>query len=176
MGGGLTCPSYNCYFSTRVAYFQDCGSGSLSNVYDAEVKYRSLEGSSRYGSLQELGAVGLIDSDLAKGEKHGYRFELVATPNSFEAHATPMIYGRYGFKATGRHSYYINEKRLLTNVDKKGAKAGPEDEPVGEQLPPDNQFDRSRRSEFRIVPRVLRGGPVNRALDSLRGVIYDSIS
>jgi len=50
-----------------------------------------------------------------------------------------------------------------------------------------NRFDRSRRSEFRKVPSVLRGGPVNRGvrrssqragvllrlgLVNLRGILY----
>src|SRR5687768_10760689 len=65
---------------------------SVMLIRVAEQNFRSK--SSRYGTLKDLAEAGLINSQLASGEKHGYRFELSAERDSFVMVAFPLKYPR----------------------------------------------------------------------------------
>lgn len=68
-------------------------------------------------------AAGLLDPELADGERNGYRFRMVivggsdvGAPAQYELSATPAIYGR-----TGRLSFFRDASGKLHAADHKGA-------------------------------------------------------
>ena len=68
-------------------------------------------------------SAGLLDSELAGGERNGYRFRLVivgasdlGAPAQYELSATPAIYGR-----TGRLSFFRDSKGKYHAADHRGA-------------------------------------------------------
>ena len=58
-------------------------------------------------------------------EKYGYRIDLIAAANKFEATAVPVEYGK-----TGRLSYFIDESGVLRAGDHGGGAATIADQPV----------------------------------------------
>ena len=80
---------------------------AITTIHTAEVQYYSSFG--RFASsLQELGppasgadgpaAAGLIERDLASGEKGGYKFTLAVTPTGYSISAVPSVFGTSGSK------------------------------------------------------------------------------
>jgi len=80
-------------------------------------------------------AASLVDADLAKGEKGGYKFryrivpsESAQTPEDqnklagYEIAATPTAYGKSGVR-----SFFLDSTGALRGADLKGAVAGPEE-------------------------------------------------
>ncbi|MGB6199528.1 MAG: hypothetical protein WA871_09515 [Candidatus Acidiferrales bacterium] len=80
-------------------------------------------------------AANLIDSDLASGEKGGYKFRYRIVPSAaatttedqnklsgYELAATPVAYGK-----SGTRSFFLDSTGALRGADKKGAVAGPGD-------------------------------------------------
>jgi hypothetical protein len=68
-------------------------------------------------------AAGLLDADLATGQKNGFSFRYVVlggstlgAPAQFELAATPLTYGR-----TGRRSFFRDSKGGLHGADRQGA-------------------------------------------------------
>ena len=55
-------------------------------------------------SLDELFQVGLIDEKLSKGEKSGYRFQILQSSQNCEVIAQPIS------RSTGKKTFYISEK------------------------------------------------------------------
>ena len=99
---------------------------AIRTLHTAEVQYSSQYG--RYAkSLSELGppesgergdsASGVIQPDLAPGEKGGYKFTLSGNGASYMIHAEPAL-----CKATGEHAYYTDETMIL-RVSKDCAEA-----------------------------------------------------
>jgi hypothetical protein len=77
-----------------------------------------------------INAAGLLDADLAKGAKNGYRFRYViagasdvGAPAKYELSATPLQYGR-----TGRSSFFRDSNGVLHAADHQGA-VGSETDP-----------------------------------------------
>ncbi|PYT96407.1 MAG: hypothetical protein DMG38_23975 [Acidobacteria bacterium] len=75
-------------------------------------------------------AAGLLDSELAKGEKNGYAFRCViagasdlGAPAKYELSATPQKYGR-----TGRRSFFRDSNGGFHAADRQGA-VGAETDP-----------------------------------------------
>jgi hypothetical protein len=116
--------------TTKIAVQEASAFSTILSLYEAEKKFQSQNENKQYGSLKELAEAGLIDTELAQGQKKGFRFEVVLGDKSFEAYATPLIYGRYGFTATGSRSFFVNEKNILTNADKQGERAGLSDKRI----------------------------------------------
>ena len=78
-------------------------------------------------------AAGLLDSDVAKGDKNGYAFRYViagasdlGAPAKYELSATPLRYGR-----TGRRSFFRDSNGVLHAADRQGA-VGRETDPKAE--------------------------------------------
>lgn len=68
-------------------------------------------------------AAGLLDSDLATGQKNGYAFRYVivgastlGAPAKYELAATPLQYGR-----TGKRSFFRDANGVLHGADRRGA-------------------------------------------------------
>jgi len=103
--------------------------GSLRTLQSAEITYASTYGGSYTSSLAELGlpargmqpsasAAGLIDSALARGTKHGYRFDYQPGPrdehggiNSYTICARPIDRGDH------RNSYFADETGVIRVTD-----------------------------------------------------------
>jgi len=90
---------------------------AIQTLNTAQVQYYSQFG--RYArSLTELGppahgdanasAANLIPADLAAGEKHGYKFTLTATPQSYSIQAVPTVFG-----ATGSRTFYTDQSLII---------------------------------------------------------------
>ncbi len=105
---------------------------ALKKIADALEAYRQ-----KFGRLPEslanLGpplhgdangdGAGLVDSDLATGQKNGYAFRYVivgastlGAPAKYELAATPLQYGR-----TGKRSFFRDANGVLHGADRRGA-------------------------------------------------------
>src|SRR5262245_49832591 len=100
---------------------------SLRSIGQAELLYFNTH-QGRYGTLQDLSADHLIPSELAAGEKSGYRFTVRLIERSgsgqptYEANAVPVTYG-----TTGKRSFYLNEEAVIRQADKNGSEATAKD-------------------------------------------------
>jgi len=127
---------------------EDIAIADLRSVAEAAIAYRNA-----YGILPEtlaaLGpappggvspdAAGLIDGDLAAGEKDGYSIRYFIVPptdyapgedsgkaSNFAVASTPKEYGK-----VGRRSFYLDLSGVLRGADKKGAVATASDPRIG---------------------------------------------
>ena len=94
---------------------------AIRTVHTAEVQY-----SSQYGrfatSLTELGppasgnanaaAADLIHSDLAAGEKQGYKFNLSASSGGYQLTAVPTVFG-----TTGNRTFFSDQTMVIREND-----------------------------------------------------------
>ncbi|MDQ3917643.1 MAG: DUF3352 domain-containing protein, partial [Acidobacteriota bacterium] len=96
---------------------------ALDNIADAEREFKDEKKKERYGTLEELFGEKLLEPDLLA--RLGYRIELSAAGDHFEAAATPKNYGK-----TGRRSFFVNEDATVRGADHKGRPASAEDPPV----------------------------------------------
>jgi hypothetical protein len=96
---------------------------ALRSVAGSETSFKSDKGDGRYGTLEELLSESLLNKDLL--ENYGYRTELIASGDRFEATAVPIDYG-----TTGRLSYFIDESGVLRAGDHGGGAATVADQPV----------------------------------------------
>lgn len=95
----------------------------LRMVASAEDRYKASEGKGNYGSLERLIASKMIAKEPL--EKYGYRIEVTASGDHFEATATPVEYGK-----TGRNSYFIDATGVLRGGDHGGGAASLGDKPM----------------------------------------------
>jgi len=65
-------------------------------------------GSPTGGGAPSPSAAGLIGSDLASGEKQGYRYVLSEKPGGYVIIATPITYG-----TSGSRSFYSDETMII---------------------------------------------------------------
>jgi hypothetical protein len=93
----------------------------LQMLASAEASYKTTEGA--YGSIEMLAEKKLLQKDVF--DKYGYRFEVVASGNGFEARATPAEYGK-----TGKRSLFIDQSGVVRGDDHGGGPASVADKPV----------------------------------------------
>ena len=106
-----------------VATNEATAKGTLRTIVSAEATYQATEGNGSYGTIDQLIAQGLIRKDLF--EKQGYRIEVTASGERFEARAMPLEYGK-----TGKLSFFIDESGVMRGGDKGGGPATVADSPV----------------------------------------------
>src|ERR1035438_10904457 len=102
---GVPLGERNVYRSRMYAH-ETAALKALQTLNTAQVQYNSQFG--RYArSLTELGpsASGLIPPDLAAGERQGYKFNLMGTPESYSIQAVPTVFG-----STGTRTFYTDRK------------------------------------------------------------------
>ena len=99
--------------------------GVLRTVVTAQETFKSTRDDGRYGSLEELSAAGLFDKDWL--QSRGYKLDLTASGDRFEATAVPIEYGK-----TGLLSYFIDNSGVLRGADHGGGAATISDNPVPE--------------------------------------------
>lgn len=95
----------------------------LRVVANAEATYQSTGGKGSYGSLDKLVEAKLVVRETL--EKYGYRIEVTASGNQFEATATPAEYGK-----TGKLSYFIDQSGVVRGGDHGGGAASASDKPM----------------------------------------------
>ena len=95
----------------------------LQMIADAERSYKEQSKNGPYGSMDELLEAKLVDRELM--EKYGYRFEVTASGNQFEAVAMPREYGK-----TGKRSFFIDQTGVVRGDDKGGGPATIADKPI----------------------------------------------
>ncbi|MGA2038083.1 MAG: prepilin-type N-terminal cleavage/methylation domain-containing protein [Bryobacteraceae bacterium] len=94
---------------------------AVKTIHTAEVQFQSQYG--RYAvSLTELGppasgapnssAADLIGSDLANGEKQGYKFTVSAVAGGYTVNAVPVQYG-----SSGSRSFYSDQSMVVREND-----------------------------------------------------------
>ncbi|MDQ2856079.1 MAG: hypothetical protein M3R68_07100 [Acidobacteriota bacterium] len=95
----------------------------LHMVASAEATYQSTAGKGSYGSFDKLIEAKLIARD--RFDKYGYRIDLNASGNQFEATATPVEYGK-----SGRRSFFIDQSGVVRGGDHGGGAASASDKPM----------------------------------------------
>ena len=100
---------------------------SLRTITSAEMTYISTAGDGNCGDMKELGEQRLIDSVLASGQKHGYKFTVVKAANgACELHATPLQPD--GVAKSGTRSFYVSSMDWeIRAANKNGAPADKND-------------------------------------------------
>lgn len=91
----------------------------VMTICKAQVLYSVTKGQGEYTDLPTLGALGLIDSTLASGQRGGYVFssQPIASQVSapmFDVTAKPVVIGRFG---TGNRSFYSNETMVVYEAE-----------------------------------------------------------
>lgn len=105
----------------RMQAFEASALKSISTIHTAQTQYYSQFGKFA-ATLTELGppssgnanaaASDLIPSDLAAGEKSGYKFTLQATPLGYSVNANPVAFGN-----TGSRTFYSDQSLVLRAND-----------------------------------------------------------
>jgi hypothetical protein len=93
----------------------------LQMIANAEASYKVDAGG--YGSLDQLTEKKLVSREMF--EKYGYKFEVIAGGDQFEAIATPLEYGK-----TGKRSFFIDQSNVVRGDDHGGGAATAGDKPV----------------------------------------------
>lgn len=88
----------------------------LKRILDAEKVLYSKE--RRYGTLEELDSIGIIDAGLVRDLNLHYRLEVKLNGSAFEVLATPIRYER-----EARMSFFEDASGQIRCADKRGAEA-----------------------------------------------------
>ena len=96
----------------------------LRMISSAEETYQATAGNGSYGSLAQLVEAKLI-GPKEMFDKYGYRFEVSASGDHFEATATPVEYGK-----TGKRSFFVDQTGVVRGDDHNGGPANAMDKPA----------------------------------------------
>jgi len=107
------------FFNTRMLVNEQEAADLMSTIIGSEFIY-STRMQGKLATLEELVKMGALPDELAKGEANGYRFQIKisADGRAYEAHATPLRYGR-----TGKLSFYADADSGVRAEDKRGQPA-----------------------------------------------------
>jgi hypothetical protein len=95
----------------------------MHNLANAEATFKSTQGNSGYGTLDQLVSAGLFSTEML--EKYGYRIDVTASQDKFQITAVPIEYG-----TTGKLSFFIDESQILRGGDHGGGAATADDQPI----------------------------------------------
>jgi len=93
---------------------------ALQMIVQAEKEYKSGPGKGSYGSLEVLVKQGGFPREML--DKYGYRFDVTASGDHFEANAVPNEYGK-----TGRRSFFVDQSGIVRGDDHLGGPANAAD-------------------------------------------------
>jgi hypothetical protein len=96
----------------------------LRMIASAEATYKETEGKGSYGSLDQLVEAKLI-GPKEMFDHYGYKFEVTALGDHFEATATPVEYGK-----TGKRSFFVDQSGVVRGDDHNGGPANALDKPA----------------------------------------------
>jgi hypothetical protein len=97
--------------------------GGLSMIANAEKSHKDNEGKGSYGSLDDLVKQKLVQKEFL--EAYGYKFEVTALGDHFEATAMPVEYGK-----TGKRSFFVDQTGVVRGDDHGGGPANALDKPA----------------------------------------------
>lgn len=105
--------------ASRRAANEGSAISSLRTLYGAQATYLSTVGSGNCGEMNQLRSAGLIDENLASGNKSGYKFELAFDDKKRDCYvyATPQT------SSTGTRSFLVGSDGLIHAAKKNGARA-----------------------------------------------------
>ena len=91
----------------------------VQTIGKQQVLYSITSGHGKFADLATLGSKGLVDSNMATGNKGGYVFASTpingeGMPSMFDTTAHPSAVGNFG---TGNRSYYSNETGVVFETD-----------------------------------------------------------
>lgn len=96
----------------------------LRMIASAESTYKETVGKGSYGSLDQLIEEKLI-GPKEMFDHYGYKFEVTASGDHFEATAMPVEYGK-----TGKRSFFVDQTGVLRGDDHGGGPANALDRPA----------------------------------------------
>lgn len=99
--------------------------GSLRVLYSAEETYQATTGNGHFGTVDQLIEEKLLSKDMF--DRSGYKFDITATADQFEAVAVPREYGK-----DGKRSFFIDKSGVLRGDDHGGGPATIADKSVQE--------------------------------------------
>lgn len=123
----------SCSFYGDAAGNERCVIQNLRTFHGAQMTYQATTGTGNYGTLAQLFAAGIINSNMASGTIYGYTLtlqtvnQLPNAPAFFSLKATPVIYG-----VTGTRSFYIDVQGVIRGADKQGLPADETDPPIND--------------------------------------------
>jgi hypothetical protein len=95
----------------------------LQMIANSEKVHKDNEGKGSYGSLDDLVKQKLVQKEFL--EAYGYKFEVTALGDHFEATATPVEYGK-----TGKRSFFVDQSGVVRGDDHGGGPANALDKPA----------------------------------------------
>jgi hypothetical protein len=101
------------YFSVEPLRNESKAIRHLQDIGIAQLQYYATKGKGDYTDLETLGRQGLIDKELASGEKDGYIFISNPFPKSKTFSSMYDIVAKPKLTAPGIHSFYSNETYLI---------------------------------------------------------------
>ncbi len=96
----------------------------LRMISSAEATYQETAGNGSYGSLDQLVEAKLI-GPKEMFDNYGYKFEVTASGDHFEATAVPVEYGK-----TGKRSFFVDQSGVVRGDDHNGGPANALDKPA----------------------------------------------
>lgn len=109
-----------------LAQNEDEAASMLRNLYYSQMQRFATDDKHTYATLDQLMKEEAV-SPSSEWEKIGYRVEMSASGEKFEATATPTQYG-----TTGLQSYFIDETGVLRGADNGGHRATASDKEVAQ--------------------------------------------
>lgn len=115
--------------ASRRAANEGSAMASMRKISNAEATFQATHDT--YGTLEQLAEAGLIDGDLASGQRHGYKFKItiipagLSYPMGFEGVGVPLKYG-----SSGRRSFLIDETGVIRVTDNRGGDPTRSDPPL----------------------------------------------
>jgi len=107
---------------------------SIRTISSAEATYQSLHGT--FADMDQLGSSQLINAELAKGQRSGYKYKIELIDNGremppgFEAVITPIEY-----PWSGRRSFYLDQTGVIRGGDLNGRNATKDHPPLDIEMP-----------------------------------------
>ncbi len=95
----------------------------LQMIASAENSHKDNAGKGSYGSLDDLVKQKLVQKEFLGA--YGYKFEVTALGDHFEATATPVEYGK-----TGKRSFFVDQSGVVRGDDHGGGPANVMDKPA----------------------------------------------
>jgi hypothetical protein len=96
----------------------------LRMISSTEATYKETAGNGSYGSLDQLVEAQLLGPKEML-DNYGYKFEVTALGDHFEATATPVEYGK-----TGKRSFFVDQSGVVRGDDHGGGPANALDKPA----------------------------------------------
>lgn len=86
---------------------------SLRTMHAAQLTFQATTGNGNFGSLRQLLQAGLVDTDLAAGQKYGFSYVMVKRDHTNQSPATFALVVIPKSREFGFRSFYIDDTGIL---------------------------------------------------------------